>query len=152
MKKIIFAFAACLLTLLASAQKITEQDLQGDWKLTTLNTSGITLDVASGKIYSSKETEITTPPDAFATIKESIKQYGGSLQNSYIYITGNTIKQIMGDITKTGSFTLKDYRKIQLITSEYNDGTTSEVPIKIVNEKLYITNTKNKQELIYSKE
>lgn len=138
--------------MLASSQKISEQELQGNWKLTTLTISGITLDVASGKIYSSKETEITTPPNAFATIKESIKQYGGSLRNSYIYINGNTIKQIMGDITKTGSFTLKDYRKIQLIFTKYDDETTSEVPIKIVNEKLYITNPKNKQELIYSKE
>jgi hypothetical protein len=152
MRKIIFIFTACLFTIFASAQKITGQDLQGNWKLTTLNTAGITLDVASGKIVSSKENEITTSPDAFAIIKDNISQYGESLQNSYVHISGSIIKQTMGDQTKTGSFTIKDYKKIQLIFTKYDDGTTSELPIKIKNEKLYITNHKNKQELVYSKE
>ncbi|RWX03823.1 hypothetical protein [Flavobacterium cerinum] len=152
MIKNIFTFTACIFTLLASSQKISEQELQGNWKLTALNTAGITLDVASGKIFSSKENDVTIPPDALAIIKDNIKQYGESLKNSYITITGSDIKQTMDDKTKFGSFTIKDYKKIQLISTTYNDGTTSEVPVKIVNGKLCITNHKSKNELIYSKE
>lgn len=152
MRKFIFAFVACIFALFASAQKITEKDLQGNWKLTGLITAGIALDVRTGKITNSKEAEITIPPDAFTIIKDNIKQYGGSLNNSYTNITGNSIKQVLGDITKNGTFMLKDYKKIQLISIKNDDGTNTEIPIKIVNERLYITNPKNKQELIYNKE
>lgn len=152
MKKIIFAFVTCTLTMLASAQKITDKDLQGSWKLTTLMTTGITLDVASGKISYSKETEITTPPTTLETIKDNIKQYGESLKDTSINISGNDIAQTMGGKTKTGTFTIKNHEKIQTLATKYNDGTTNEVPVKIINGQLHVTNHKNKQELIYSRE
>lgn len=152
MKKIILAFIACSFTWLATAQKITDESLQGNWKLTTLIAAGISLDVASGKISSSKENEITTPPDALSIMKENIKQHGESLKDSYINITGKDIKQTMGGITKTGAFTVKSYKKSQTLATKYDDGTTNEVPVKIINGQLHVTNYKNKQELIYTRE
>lgn len=152
MKKICFVLIACLFTLLTSAQENTAKNLQGNWKLTNLIVGGVNLDVASGKITVAKETEIITAPDALAQIKNNMEKHGEALKNSSIQITGSNIKQIMAGKAKKGSFTLKENNKAQAISAKFDDGTTSEIPVKIINGQLHVTNHSNKQEFVYTRE
>lgn len=138
MKKLIYLFAACCISVSALAQKITDKDLQGNWKLTGFNQNGITLDVTSGAVSVSEEMKAQLSPEMMSQIDESVKQVLEPLRASSVAITGNNIKQNMGGQEKIGTYTLKESDGRQVMTTAWSDKTSSETTVWIKDKQLYI--------------
>lgn len=146
-------FIVCLFTTFVSAQKITEKDLQGNWKLTTYISYGASLDVETGEITIPKEIEATTNPGILEQIKGNMAQFKEQLKTSYIYITGNNIRQIMADQVKDGPFTLKENKGFYAIAANFDDGTSKNIPVSINSKgQLHVKDNRTQQEFIYSRE
>lgn len=147
------AFTTGLFTTSVSAQKVTEKELQGNWKLSTYVAYGASLNVETGEVTVPKEIEKSTNPGILKQIKDNMSQLKEQLKTSYIYITGNNFRQIIADEVKDGPFTLKEGKGSYVIAANFDDGTSSNIPVSI-NDKgqLHIKNNINKQEFIYTRE
>lgn len=147
------AFIACMFTTTVSAQKVTEKELQGNWKLSTYIAYGTSLNVETGEVTASKEVEISTNPQLLQQIKDNMSQVREQLKTAYIYITGNNFRQIIADEVKDGPFTLKESKGTFVIAANFDDGTSSNMPVSIDNKgHLHLKNNIKKQEFIYTRE
>ncbi|MNK01422.1 hypothetical protein D3C87_192210 [compost metagenome] len=153
MKKVLYLFVACCISTVVSAQKITEKDLQGTWKLAAFNAGGIYLDMSTGLASISDELKSQLTPDEVTELNESMKQGIEPLKTSSISFTGTTVKQSIGGQIKNGTYAIKDINGEQHILSTYADGTTSDTAISIKDKKLYISKSEQGQtaELIFNK-
>lgn len=139
MKKLIYLFVALCVCTVASAQKISDKDLQGNWKLTGLNLNGITLDLVSGSVIIPEEQKAQLTPEMTAQINDGMKQAVEQLKNSTANFTGNAVKQNIGGKEKTGTYTLKEDGTNQIMTSTWSDATTSETAVWIKEKKLHLS-------------
>lgn len=153
MKKALYLFLACCISTVASAQKVTGKDIQGNWKLAAFNASGIYLDMNTGLATISEELKSQLTSEDVAEINESMKQGIESLKISTISFTGNAVKQNIAGDEKTGTFEIKEINQEQRILSTYSDGSTSNTAIYIKDKKLYISKSEQGQtaELIFNK-
>ncbi|PZR14576.1 MAG: hypothetical protein DI539_18855 [Flavobacterium psychrophilum] len=138
MKRLIYLFALCLVSVSAFAQKITSNDLQGSWKLTGFNQNGITLDVTTGVTTVSPELKNQISAEMMTQIDESVKQILESLRASNVTFTNNNIVQNMGGTEKNGTYVIKDRDGHQVMTTNWNDKTTTETSVWIKDKQLYI--------------
>jgi hypothetical protein len=152
MKSLFLILITCFLPLIVSAQKVTMENLQGTWKLSTYSVQGVSIDVETGTISASKETETRTSPAFLAQIKENIKQYAEPIKTSYIYITGNNIRKIIADIVNDGPFTLKEKNGKQFIDANYDNGTTGQMAVNMIDGKPHITEARTQKEFIYTRQ
>jgi hypothetical protein len=152
MKKLIL-FVALSVCSLASAQKVTDKDLQGNWKLTGLSTNGISLDIATGVVVISDELKAQLTPEITTQINDGMKQAAEQLKNSSTTFTGTTLKQNIGGQEKSGTYTLKDVNGTQIMTATWSDATTSETSVWIKEKKLHISKSEQGQtaELVFVK-
>jgi hypothetical protein len=153
MKKLIYLLAVCCISLSALAQKITDKDLQGNWKLTGYNQNGITVDVLTGAITVSEEMKAQTSPEMMGQIDESIKESLEALRVSNVTFTGNTIKQNRGGREQNGTYTLKHSDGRLVMITAWSDQTTSETTVWIKDTQLYIFKYEQGQsaEFVYNK-
>ena len=153
MKKLIYLFVALGICSMASAQKITEKDLQGNWKLIGLSTNGVYLDVTSGTVTIPDDLKTQLTPDITTQINDAMTQAAAQLKNSTASFTGNNLKQNMGGKEKNGTFSLKDVEGGQLMTTTWSDATTSETGISIKDKKLSVLRSGQGQtaEFIFTK-
>lgn len=100
--------AFCFITVTASAQKVTEKDLQGTWKLTSFNTDGIEIDITTGVVTVSEEVKSQLSPEAIDNIKAGMREVMEPLSMWYVYITGSSIRQAVGPEQEQGTFTIAD--------------------------------------------
>lgn len=139
MKKFIYLLAICLImSVSAIAQKITDKDLQGSWKLTGFNQNGITLDLATGTVTVSEEMKAQLSPEMMGQIDESVKQVLEPLRASNVTFTGQSIMQNMGGQEKSGTYTIKESDGRQIMTTLWTDNTNSETTVWIKDQQLYI--------------
>jgi hypothetical protein len=138
MKKLIYLFAVYCISISAFAQKITDKDLQGSWKLTGFNQNGITLDVTTGAVAVSEEMKAQLSPEMMSQIDESVKQVLEPLRASSVNITGNNIIQNMGGQERNGTYTLKESDGRLVMITAWSDKTTSETTVWIKDKQLYI--------------
>lgn len=138
MKKLIYFFVACCITVPAIAQKITDKDLQGNWKLAGYNQNGITVNIATGAITVSEEMKLQISPEMMSQLNESVKQILEPLRASNVTFTGNSIQQNMGGQQKSGTYTIKDSDGRQVMTATWSDNSSSETSVWIKDKQLYI--------------
>ncbi|MFD2603057.1 MULTISPECIES: hypothetical protein [Flavobacterium] len=138
MKKLIFLFSICLISLSGFAQKITSKELEGNWKLAGYNQNGITVDVATGAITVSPELKNQISPEMMSQIDQSFKQLLEPLRASNVTFTNNNVVQHMAGKTKNGTFVIKDKDGQQVMTTSWSDQTTSETSVWIKDKQLYI--------------
>lgn len=138
MKKIIYLLALCLITVSAIAQKLTDKDLQGSWKLAVFNHNGVNVNVSTGAVTISEEMKSQLSPEMMSQIDESVKEVLEPLRASNVTFTGNSIMQNMGGQEKNGTYTIKDKDGHQVMTTAWSDATTSETTVWIKDNQLYI--------------
>jgi len=138
MKKLIYLFVALSVCAVASAQKITDKDLQGNWKLIGLSTNGVYLDVTTGTVTIPDDLKAQLTPDITTQINDAMTQAAAQLKNSTASFTGNALKQNMGGKEKNGTYTLKEVEGGQVMTTTWSDATTSETGISIKEKKLSV--------------
>jgi hypothetical protein len=153
MKKLIYLFVACSLTMAASAQKVTQENLQGTWKLAAFNTSGIYLDLATGLVTISDELKSQLTPEMMTELNNSMKEGVEALRPSKVVFTGNNVDQNIAGQEKKGTFEIKDVNGEQHLISTYSDGTPSDTTIFIKDKQLHISKSEQGQsaELIFNK-
>lgn len=138
MKRIFIVLITCLLTSIAFAQKITDKDLQGTWKLAAFSTEGIYMDMISGTVTLSEELKAELTPNLLKQLNENLKQAIEVLKSSNTNFSGNTIKQNRKGDEKSGTFIIKDINNKQQILITFNDSSSSTHEIAIKDEKLYL--------------
>ncbi|MDV6168790.1 hypothetical protein R1T16_10160 [Flavobacterium sp. DG1-102-2] len=153
MKKLIYLFVALCAFTAASAQKISDKDLQGNWKLTSVNMSGITIDLVTGAVVIPEEQKAQLTPDVAAQLDAGMKQAAEQLKNSSASFTGNTVKQNMAGKEKTGTYTLKEEGTNQIMSATWSDASTSDTTVWIKEKKLHISKSGQGQtlELVFVK-
>jgi hypothetical protein len=139
MKKLMFmCIGVCLFTTMAFAQKLTQKDLQGTWKMTAFSSEGISVDVTTEKFTLSKELEAQATPEIKQQIELGILQAMEALKESYAYFDGNNLRQTMGPQEQKGTYTLKEADGKQLLTIALPDGTSEEIVIAMKDKHLYM--------------
>lgn len=138
MKKLIFLMALCLITVSAIAQKISDKDLQGSWKLSGFNHNGVNVDVATGAVKIPEDMKSQLSPEMMSQIDDSVKEVLEPLRASNVTFTGNNVMQNMGGQEKNGTYTIKDKDGHQVMTTSWSDTTTSETTVWMKNQQLYI--------------
>jgi hypothetical protein len=140
MKNVLYlCLAVCLCTTLAFAQKVTNKELQGNWKMTGFNTQGIGLDLKTQEVTISPELQAQLTPEAITGIKEGMKQAIEPLSASYVNFKGNTMKLAVGPEAETGDFTLTEKDGKQSLALKNADGTTTDLPVMMKDKLLYLT-------------
>lgn len=153
MKKTIYLFVALCISTLATAQKITEKDLQGTWNLAAFNANGIQLDITTGTVNVSEELKSQLTPEMITELNDSVKEGIAVLKSSNVVFTGKNTKQNIAGQEKSGSFEIKDKNGEQYIITTYPDKTTSETTVTIKDKKLHLSKSDQGQtaELIFNK-
>ena len=122
MKKSLFIICTLLCFAASWAQKVTEKELQGKWKLISYTVTNATLDVETGKVT------VVNPNDTSASLKKDLEGFADDLKTAYIEIQGNNFYQIITDAVKNGPFTLDEKNGIQSINAAFDDGTNEQLP------------------------
>jgi len=137
----------------ASAQKLSNTDLQGEWKLSALDNNGAHVDIISGEITISPELKTQLTPDMISQISDGLKQSITKLKVSDVVFTGNNVKQNMAGKEKKGTFTIMEQEGKQHASFNWDNNTTSESSIWIKNKQLHIQKFEQGQifEFIYNK-
>lgn len=153
MKILLTLFSALCLFTTVSAQKLTNTDLQGEWKLSALDNNGAHVDITSGEITISTELKTQLTPDMVEQLSSGLKQSITKLRVSDVVFTGNAVKQNMAGKEKKGIYTLKEQEGKQYAAFNWDNNTTTESFIWIKNKQLHIQKSEQGQvfEFIYSK-
>lgn len=154
MKKLLYlSLAFCLLTTLASAQKITEKDLQGKWKLASFTADGITFDIEKGAVTISEEAKAGLPPEALAQLKANMDAAIEPFKQAFVIFEGNKVKQTMGTESNEGTFTVIEKDKQQYLHATYGE-ITDDAGVIIKDKRLHLTITGDGDDaqMIYTKQ
>lgn len=153
-KKIVFLLLSCGLALTASAQKLTQKDIQGTWKLAGFNVEGVYLDVVKEDVTFSKELEAKYPEIAREQIKLGMLENIEGFQSARTYIDGNNIKQTMGPEEDKGTFTIATKGADQFIIISNPEGATDELKAFFKDKQLHMIQKDEEQEVefIYVKQ
>ena len=150
MKKSLFLFCILFSSITLWAQKVTEKDLQGNWKLVTYEVNGAILDVESGKVTL---TQNDSPLMASMgnKLKSDMESYAQGLRMSILEITGNNFYQVIIDNARNGEFSISEKNDVQVINVKFDNGKSDEIPFKITDGKLYFFNFQSPKKYIYIK-
>jgi hypothetical protein len=142
------------LTSMAVAQKIDSKALQGNWKLTSFNASGINLDVTTGDVTLTKDFGAPATPELLSQIKESMSESLAQFRSAYLKIAGNNFSQTFGPETSEGTYSIIEKNGNQYLALAFIDGLTDEAAITLVNKQLHvlINDQGETSELVYAKE
>ena len=152
-KLLILSFALCLFTTLASAQKITQKDLQGKWKLDYFNADGVVFDVVKGTVNISEETKKLMPPETVTQMESNPEAVLEPFKTAYVVFNANNFEQGMGSDVSGGTYTLEEKDKQTFMNILFGDGVTDTSTIAFKDNKLHITITGEGDNIlmIYSK-
>lgn len=154
-KLIIMCLAICMFTSIATAQKVTEKDLQGTWKMTSFIGGGLIVDVPLNNISLKPEVESQLTPEQKKQFNDERELAMEMFKESYAYIDGNSIRQTMGGKEQKGSFTLKEQDgKQYLVLTESEGSATENIEVSMKDKKLYLTQgaENEKAEFVYVKQ
>ena len=150
MKNLFFIVCTLFLPISLWAQKATEKDLQGNWKLITYEVNGASLDVESGKVTLT-QTDNALMAAMSNKLTSDMERYAEGLKTSTLEITGNTFYQVVIDNVRNGEFTLSEKNGTQVMNAKFDNGKNDEIPFKIIDGKLYLFNFQNPKKYIYKK-
>ena len=151
MKNFLLTICAFFIFVPLWAQKVTQEDLQGNWKLVTYIVPGATLDIVTGKVTMSEQ---KNPMDVAvaAKLKADMESYAPGLSQAALEIKGNNFYRVFYDVVNNGPFTIINKTDHQVISASFDDGTTAEIPFRIKDGKLYTTNLEKSKLYIYEKQ
>lgn len=151
MKKLMYAcLALCLFTTIASAQKITQKDLQGNWTLLGLESGPVYFDLVKKDIIIAAEIKGQMPPEALAEMRTALAM----LEGSYLEVKDNNLTMTLGVEGENGTFVLTEKDNKQIITVTFENGTADDSEIFIKDKQLHIAQYANGQkesEFVYVK-
>ncbi|WP_294822902.1 hypothetical protein [uncultured Flavobacterium sp.] len=136
MKKILYLFLAVCLSASAYAQKLTDKDIQGNWKLASLEASGMTIDVANEKIVLPPEAQASLTEEQKTEMDAGMAQAMEMFRESYAKIEGKNLTQNLGPEGQSGTFVLSHKDGKNILTLTKDDGTTKNITVSIVDKKL----------------
>lgn len=140
MKKLIYVcLAMCFFTTIASAQKLTQKDLQGTWKMTAFNAGGLNVDVITEKVTLSPEVEAQMTPETKQQMQAGMQQAMEVFKASFAYVEGNNLRQTMGGQEQKGTFTIKDQDGKQYLVLTQPEGITEDILVSMKDKKLYLS-------------
>jgi len=153
MKKALTLLAFLVAAVTVQAQKVTEGDLLGTWKLVSYKDQQVTIDAIKGTyVLNAEFIENLTP----AELKEEEHDYA-IMARQYKVATmafegGNKVRQLIGEETYSGTYTLETNNKVTEIFVVTEDGEEEEpAAIFIKDNKLYVT-VEDEIELIYKRQ
>lgn len=156
MKKLIYmCLAVCMFTSIATAQKVTQKDLQGTWKMTNFIGGGLIVDVPLNKISLNPEIESQLTPEQKKQFNDEMSLAMEMFKESYTYIDGNNMRQTMGGKEQKGTFTIKEQGgKQYLVLSEGEGAPAEDIHVSVKDKKLYLTQGEEneKVEFVYMKQ
>jgi hypothetical protein len=139
MKKLMYLFVAFCLTTVASAQKLTDKDLQGTWKLAALEAAGMKIDVATEKVTLTPEMQAQMTPEMQQQMEAGMAEAMEMFKESYAYVEGKSLKQTMGPEERKGTFVLAQKDGKNVIDYTMEDGTKENITVSIVDKKLHLS-------------
>lgn len=134
-----YLLVAFCLTTVASAQKLTEKDIQGTWKMVSLDAPQMKIDVATEKIVLSPEMEAQMTPEMKQQMEAGMAEAFEVFKESYAYVEGKNLRQAMGPEERKGTFVIaqKDGKNVMTFTTA--DGTSEEIIVALADKKLSLT-------------
>lgn len=142
--------ALCLFTTIASAQKITQKDLQGNWTLLGFESGPIYFDLVKKDLVIPAELKGQIPPDADAELRAAIPM----LEGSYLEIKDDNLTMTLGREAENGTFVLAEKENKQIITITFKDGTSDDSEIFMKDKQLHLvqyTDGEKESEFVYAK-
>jgi len=155
MKKLIaLCFTMCFFTAIGTAQKLTQKDLQGTWKMERFSANGIVIDLWAATITLSPELEKQLTAEQKKDIQSGMAQVMEVFKESYAYVDGNNLRQTMGPQEQKGTFTVKDQDGKQFLAFTSEAGVAEDMAVSIKDKKLYISQGTGAEaaEFIYTKQ
>jgi hypothetical protein len=139
MKKLLYLGLACFcFSTAALAQKISRNDLQGNWKLTFLNAGGIMVNPDTQEVTIAKELESQLAPEVLEQIKGSMSASMDALQSAYLAFDKDRVTQSMAGESDGGTFTITENEGQQYMQTKYDDGTLDEALFYIKDNLLHV--------------
>lgn len=155
MKKLVMmCLFFCSMTTISNAQKVTEQQLQGSWKMTGLTTQGVHLDIENKTVNIPQEMKSQLPPESIQQIEANMKQAATSLKDSYMRIEQDKITQVAGPQEDSGTFKLVEHDNQQFMDITLSNGQSGQTPIAMIDKKLQVTQSDGTQvvNFLYTKQ
>ena len=114
--------------------------------MTALNTQGIHLDIEKKEVTIPEEIKSQLPPENIQQIETNMKQAAVSLNEAYMHIDDNNIRQVMGPQEEKGTFAVTDKDSKQFITTTFENGQSTETEVAMLDSNtLQITQTDGAQ-------
>ena len=140
MKKLVYLCVAICFSTLATAQKVTQADLQGTWKMISFAGGGVNVDVLAEKFTVDPEIEKQLTAETKQQMELGMLQAMEMFKESYAVIDGANLKQSMGPQEQKGTFTMKEQDGKQfLVLTVAGAPATEDLGVSIVDKKLHIT-------------
>lgn len=151
MKKIIFLALISFIGITATAQKATEKDVQGKWKMISFAADDVTIDILAEKFTLAPELEKSLTPAQKEEMELSMQMGIEMLKEAYASFEGTKFSQVVGPETQTGSFFMKDGNSMVSIN---DNGEVIDLVATIVDKKLHLKKTSAEENihLIYVKQ
>ncbi|MCW4469036.1 hypothetical protein OGH69_08680 [Flavobacterium sp. MFBS3-15] len=142
MKTLFYSLAFFLIATLASAQAITQERLQGAWKICAFNVNGINWDFKTDVVTLPAEYEASTlgPSQKEAMIADIRAGLADYKDGSFV-IKGNYVEQSMAGQTASGTFSLQEQNKKWYINIVNDDAakTTETLMVALKDGKMQLT-------------
>jgi len=150
MKKIFFTLSMFIFVTSAWAQKLTEKDLQGNWKLIKYEVGGISLDIPTGKATMEKTSDPLAAAMGMQMIGE-MEGYTESLSMATLEIKGNNFSQLISSHMRNGPFTIIEKDGQQFISATFDNGSSDQIPFSIIDGNLYLLHSTKPKKYIYAR-
>ena len=153
MKNLLIAFVVCCFQVAAVAQSKIEKQLQGTWKMTEMNVSGLYANAETKEITLSKELDSQLTPEKRAAFNANKQAILDNIGASRVSFSNNKISYAINGGEKQGTYTVKPQADAYVLDITDTDGGKDTLIIGIKNGKLHIVKSddSNSAELIFTK-
>lgn len=142
MKKLIYlCLAFCMTTTLTFAQKVTKENLQGDWQIVALdllNTEGVYIDLVKEDVTFSEAIKTQAFADVLEQVKGQFTAIIPVLKPMKMTITNDEFRQDVANESEKGKFALTEEGSDQMFVLDFENGTKDKVKISFKENLLYI--------------
>lgn len=128
----------CFIAFTATAQKATEKDLQGKWKMVSFAADDVSIDIVAGKYTLSPEMSKNLTAEQKEEMDLSMQMGIEMLKEAYATFEGTTFNQFMGPENQKGTLIMKEGSPYVSIN---DNGQVVDLAAAIIDKKLHLTKT-----------
>ena len=150
MNKIFFFIGLFFSILPLWSQNVTEQNIQGKWKMVNYITASANLDLQTGKVTLDK-TAYSFGQETADKLKSDMQSYSEMLKTATVEIKGNNFTQEISDSLLVGTFTIETKDDHQVLKGKFDNGTNGTIRIALQEGKLILTYPGQNKTYIYKK-